>query len=220
MLLRTRLRWLSDAANQVTIVVCAVLIVIMLALSAIGIFMAALASIAEAAGVGHWFINGPLAWAYDNTRSSVVRLFLPWLGMLSITVAFKYGEHIAILALAHAMPGWAYRVAQGLNLFAIAFFGAALVWYGFEFAVDARHLYIVSDSIQISHRWTAASVPVAGLILCLHLADGVALLDERHDANVQPIQHEEPAFEPDETPSHDGKEPVSPRPVEPLEVGR
>ncbi|WP_349360346.1 TRAP transporter small permease [Stappia sp.] len=176
-----RLRQLSDAVNHATVVVCAVLLLVMLTISGLGIALSGLSSLATQAGVGHWFDEGPLAFLHDNTRSSMLRLFLPWFGMLSITVAFKYGEHIAIIALARSLPRWAARAAQGLNLAAIAIFGVALVWYGFEFAATAQHLYILSDTVQVSHRWTAAAVPVAGAILCLHLADGVGLLQQSSD---------------------------------------
>ncbi|WP_156884714.1 TRAP transporter small permease [Stappia stellulata] len=179
MTLRHRLHRISDVANKATIAVCAVLLLLMLCISAIGVALEVLASSLSAVGERDLFDGGALAWLYANTRPSVLRLFLPWFGMLSITVAFKYGEHIAILAASKALPDWGRRIAQAVNLFAVAVFAAALVWYGAEFFMGATHLFIVSETIQVSHRWTAASVPVAGFVLCLHLVDGVALLEDR-----------------------------------------
>jgi TRAP-type C4-dicarboxylate transport system permease small subunit len=66
-----------------------------------------------------------------------------------------------------------------VNLAAIGLFALALLWYGFGFFREATNLYIISPSLQVAHHWTAASVPVAGAILCLHLVDGMALLEER-----------------------------------------
>jgi TRAP-type C4-dicarboxylate transport system permease small subunit len=179
MTLRHRLHRTSDVANKATIAVCAVLLLAMLFVSALGVALELLASALSAAGRREMFDEGVLAWLYANTRPSILRLFLPWFGMLSITVAFKYGEHIAILAATRALPDWGRRVAQAVNLAAVAIFAVALVWYGAEFFLGATHLFIVSDTIQVSHRWTAAAVPVAGVVLCLHLVDGVALLEER-----------------------------------------
>ena len=62
---------------------------------------------------------------------------------------------------------------------AIALFAVALVWYGVEFASGATNVLILSDTLQVSQRWTAAAVPVAGAVLSLHLVDGLALLEER-----------------------------------------
>jgi TRAP-type C4-dicarboxylate transport system permease small subunit len=179
------LRRASDAVNRATIAACAGLLALMLVISAAGIFLELLLALFGQLGMAGLFDSGPLAFAYANTRPSLFRLFLPWLGMLSITVAFKYGEHIAIGAVARALPPWAARVAQAVNLAAIALFGMALVWYGIGFFRDATNLYIISSSLQVSHHWTAASVPVAGLILCLHLVDGMALLEERGEPGAE-----------------------------------
>lgn len=173
------LRRASDAVNRATIVVCALLLAVMLVVSAAGIVLEMGLALAHRLGQASLFDSGPLAFAYANTRPSLFRLFLPWLGMLSITVAFKYGEHIAILAVARMLPRWAARLAQGINLAAIGLFALALLWYGFGFFREASNLYIISSSLQVAHHWTAASVPVAGAILCLHLVDGMALLEER-----------------------------------------
>lgn len=154
-------------------------LLMMLCISAMGVALEVLASSLSVVGARDLFDGGVLSWLYANTRPSILRLFLPWFGMLSITVAFKYGEHIAIMVASRALPAWGLRIAQAVNLTAIAIFAAALVWYGAEFFGGATHLFIVSDTIQVSHRWTAAAVPVAGVVLCLHLVDGVALLENR-----------------------------------------
>lgn len=173
------LRRTSDTVNRATILVCAVLLAVMLLVSAAGIVLELGLALAGHFGRASLFDSGPLAFAYANTRPSLFRLFLPWLGMLSITVAFKYGEHIAILAVARLLPRWAARLAQAVNLAAIGIFAIALLWYGIGFFREATNLYIISSSLQVAHHWTAASVPVAGAILCLHLVDGMALLEER-----------------------------------------
>ena len=200
------LRRISDGVNQATIAVCAVILALMLAISAAGILLELLLALLSRIGQASLFDSGPLAFAYANTRPSLFRLFLPWLGMLSITVAFKYGEHIAIGAVARLLPRWAARLAQAINLAAIAIFGLALVWYGITFFRDATNLYIISSSLQVSHHWTAAAVPVAGLILWLHLVDGLALLEERGVLSAAMLPDEETSDVAGET--ADGREPA------------
>ena len=179
----SRLRRLSDIANQATIALCAAILLIMLTISALGITMEALHAISAGFDAESYFETGLAGWIRANTQPSFVRLFLPWLGMLSISVAFKYGEHIAIIVLARMLPRPAFLLVQAMNLSAIGLFGLALTWYGLEFLVNATHVYIVSDTIQISQRWSAAAVPVAGLLVCLHLFDGLALIERSASAD-------------------------------------
>jgi TRAP-type C4-dicarboxylate transport system permease small subunit len=179
MTLTMPLRRASDAVNRTTIAVCAVLLALMLLISAAGVALEAGLALAARTGHAELFESGILAWLYSNTRPSLFRLLLPWFAMLSITVAFKYGEHIAISALARGLPAWARGLMRGICFACIALFAVSLVWYGAGFFEHATNLYVLSDTLQVSHRWTAASVPVAGVILCVHLVDGLELLEER-----------------------------------------
>ena len=173
------LRRTSDAVNRAVIAVCAVLLAMMLVISAASVVLELGLAAAERAGRAEIFHEGALAWLYRNTRPSLFRLLLPWFAMLSITVAFKYGEHIAILTLRRGLPRAALGLVRWICFTTIALFAAALVWYGVEFASGATNVVILSDTLQVSQRWTAAAVPVAGVVLSLHLVDGLALLEER-----------------------------------------
>ncbi|MAA98288.1 MAG: hypothetical protein CMN87_12865 [Stappia sp.] len=173
------LRRTSDVVNRVVIAVCAVLLALMLVISAASVVLELALAAAERVGQAEIFHEGAFAWLYRNTRPSLFSLLLPWFAMLSITVAFKYGEHIAILALRRGLPRAALGLVRWICFTAIALFAVALVWYGVEFASGATNVLILSDTLQVSQRWTAAAVPVAGAVLSLHLVDGLALLEER-----------------------------------------
>ena len=116
-----------------------------------------------------------LSWTY-----SLARLFVPWIGMLSITVAFKAGEHVAMNMLVRSVPPAATRLLQWLSVAAVAVFAVLLVWYGWIFFIESNQTYMVSDRIQVHHRWVSACVPVTGLILLLHLPCGTRLLEPLH----------------------------------------
>ena len=176
------LRSISDGLNRAVIALCVALVVVMLALSTLGIFFETWLALAQYLGVAEWFTGGPVDWAFSHTRPSLTRLILPWVAMLSTTVAFKFGEHIAIsLAVRHLPSRW-FRAVQIVNLVAVAFFGAILVWYGYGFFVNSTQMFMVSELLQVSHKWTAASVPVAGVIMCVHLLSGVSLVELREMA--------------------------------------
>jgi TRAP-type C4-dicarboxylate transport system permease small subunit len=153
-----KLQRISDIVNMI-VTGCGVLFVVtMLVLSTIGIT--------------YQLVSGSsLTWSYSLTR-----LFLPWLAMLSVTVAFKSGEHVAIsMALKYLSPKM-LRATQLLNLTFVGLFAVALIWYGLIFFENSTQLFMVSDTLQISHKWTALSIPVCGLIMCVHLLSGVSLV--------------------------------------------
>ena len=139
---------------------------------------------------GGWDMDrggGALTWSY-----SLARLFVPWIAMLSLTVAFKRGEHIAMAMLLTRTPRAFRRFAQIVSLVLIGLFGVALAWFGAEFFIGSNQLFMISDFLQLSHKWVTAAVPVSGVILCVHLADGAALLGT--DAAIDgPIDAEERA---------------------------
>lgn len=156
------LRTLSDAVNRLAIAACVACVLAMLAISFAGFFYMALTGQA-------------LSWTY-----SLARLFVPWIGMLSITVAFKAGEHVAMNMLVRRVPPAAARLLQWLSVAAVGVFAVLLVWHGWIFSIESNQTYMVSDRIQVHHRWVSACVPVTGLILLLHLPCGTRLLEPVH----------------------------------------
>jgi TRAP-type C4-dicarboxylate transport system permease small subunit len=168
-----------------------VLLALMLVISAASVALEFGLALAERAGRAELFHDGALAWLYRNTRPSLFSLLLPWFAMLSVTVAFKYGEHIAILALRRGLPRVALGFVRWICFTCIALFAVGLAWYGVEFTRSAGNVLILSDTLQVSQRWTAASVPVAGVVLSLHLVDGLALLEERGVLSLEePVEEE------------------------------
>jgi TRAP-type C4-dicarboxylate transport system permease small subunit len=151
-------RRLSDGLDRAVIALCVALVAAMLLVS--------LAGIAWQTATGH-----ALSWTY-----SVARMLIPWIGMLSVTCAFKQGEHIAMTMLLARAPRPVIVAAEALGVLSIAAFAAALAWTGAGFFAESGQLVMVSDAIQVSDRWVNAAVPVSGLVLLVHVAHGTALL--------------------------------------------
>ncbi len=151
----------SDGLDKAVVIVCAGLVLAMLGISMVGIFY-------------QFVLSDPLSWTY-----SLARLVLPWLAMLSLTVAFKRGEHVAMAMLARRLPAPLGRAVGIVNFCLFGLFGLALLWYGTHFFINSTQLFMVSDFLQVSHRWVVAAVPISGLVLCAHLLSGPDLLTER-----------------------------------------
>ncbi len=153
-----KLQRISDIVNIIAIVFGVLFVVTMLVLSTIGITY-------------QLVLGRSLTWSYSLTR-----LFLPWLALLSVTVAFKSGEHVAISMAIRYLSPKLLRATQFLNLVLVGLFAVALVWYGLVFFENSTQLFMVSETLQVSHKWTALSIPVCGLIMCVHLLSGVSLV--------------------------------------------
>ncbi|GAB2714438.1 TRAP transporter small permease [Halomonas garicola] len=155
----TPLRRLSDWVNQAAIVLCVACVLVMLGIS-------------FTAFTYKLFTGSSLSWTY-----SLARLFLPWIGFLSMTISLRYGEHVAMTLLVRTLPRALLKLAAALCLGVIALFGALLLWYGWGYFESARQVYMVSDQIQVSAKFTAVVLPLSGAIILLHLVQGFALLE-------------------------------------------
>ncbi len=104
----TPLRRVSDLVNQVAIVVCVGCILAMLGIS-------------FTAFIYKLMTGSALSWTY-----SLARLFLPWIGFLSMTISLRYGEHVAMTLLVRSLPRVMVQVAAGLCLAVIGLFALML----------------------------------------------------------------------------------------------
>ena len=161
-MLISRLRAISDRVNKAAVFACVACLLAMLSISFTGFF--------------YMIVTGEaLSWTY-----SLARLFIPWIGMLSITVAFYRGEHVAMHMLSRFVPATVQALLRLLVMASVTLFALMLVWYGWSFFVSTTQYYMVSDQIQIHGRWVAACVPVSGVVLLTHLAHGARLHEPEH----------------------------------------
>lgn len=155
-----RLKHLSAHLNMAVTGFCALLLASMLGISFSGALYQAI-------------FGEALSWTY-----SLARQFVPWIALLSITVAFHHGEHVAMTLITKSLPPFPRMVLQLATVAAIGVLGLVLLIAGFQFTVESDQLVMISDRLQFSQRWVAASLPVTGAIMLIHLVVGRALLEE------------------------------------------
>ena len=109
---RSRAERFSDAVNRLALFICVVCVLSMLSISFVGFF--------------YMVITGEaLSWTY-----SLARLFIPWIGMLSITVAFHGGEHVAMSMVPRLAPRSLAVAMRYAVLASVAVFAGLLLWLG------------------------------------------------------------------------------------------
>ncbi len=124
-------------------------------------------------GTSYQLLTGDaLSWTY-----SLARQFVPWIGLLSITVAFKHADHVAVNMLAPRLPRSVARVMQQIVVASIAVFAVLMIWQGMRFWFESTQLVMISDQLQISQRWVVASVPAMGVVMLIHSIAGHRLLE-------------------------------------------
>jgi len=150
---------ISEVVNHIVTAFCVGCVVAMLGISVTGAI--------------YMVITGDaLSWTY-----SLSRLFIPWLGLLSISVAFRRGEHIAMNSLMEILPRPIGLAARAANYVIVGIFALLLIWYGAHYFLDSRDYIMVSDQIQIHSRWVASAVPVTGVVILVHVLCGVNIFD-------------------------------------------
>lgn len=150
---------ISDVLNYVVTAFCVGCVLAMLGISV--------------TGAVYMVITGDaLSWTY-----SLARLFIPWLGLLSITVAFRRGEHIAMNSLMEILPRPIGLAARAANYVIVGIFAMLLIWYGANYFINSRDYFMVSDQIQIHSRWVAIAIPITGAVILVHVLCGVNLFD-------------------------------------------
>ncbi len=150
---------ISSGVDAAVTAFCVGCILVMLSISFIGFFYMVITGAA-------------LSWTY-----SLARLFIPWLGLLSLTVAFRRGEHIAMTSFRDLFPARVVSVIKGLNYVIVGLFAVLLIWFGYDYAAGSRDYFMVSDQIQIHSRWVTSAVPITGLVLLIHVLCGARLFD-------------------------------------------
>ncbi|MEZ0467892.1 TRAP transporter small permease [Phaeobacter sp. SYSU ZJ3003] len=150
----------SARLNVIVTFVCAALLVLMLCISFSGALYQAI-------------VGEALSWTY-----SLARQFVPWIALLSITVALREGEHVAMKMVINAMPAFPFKVLQAITIAALGVLGLVLLVAGIQFTIESDQLVMISDQLQFSQRWVTASLPVSGAVILIHLTAGRALIEE------------------------------------------
>jgi len=117
-----------------------------------------------------YVLGMPLAWSF-----TLLKVLTVWGVMLSISVALKSGEHVAVEGVVRLLPRRYQKIVLMFGYLLIALYMVALVWQGFLLLMKPQGMILV---LNISYRWVLASVPVTAAIQLAHLLTSPLIIQE------------------------------------------
>jgi C4-dicarboxylate transporter DctQ subunit len=109
-------------------------------------------------------MESSLSWSEELARYLFV-----WVIFIGTSVAVRRGQHIAMTAIAEALPEPVRSFATALALIAFISFLLLLVWACIPLIANAR--FTVSSELEIPIAWVYAAAPIGSLLSVLHLVN-------------------------------------------------
>jgi len=117
-----------------------------------------------------YVLGRPIVWSF-----TLLKVLTVWGVILSISVAFKSGEHVAVEGVVRLLPRKYQRIVLLIGYLFIALYMIVLVWQGLLLLMKPQGTILV---LNISYRWILASVPVTAAIHLVHLLVSPLIIQE------------------------------------------
>lgn len=113
--------------------------------------------------VARYVFTAPTIWAEELSR-----LFLVWGTFAGAAALVHRRDHIRITVLTDALPQGARSTLEIVSLLAVAAFGLAITYYGFEIAYDSWSRGRTAGSmLDLPLSWSQFAVPAGALLLAV-----------------------------------------------------
>jgi TRAP-type C4-dicarboxylate transport system permease small subunit len=139
----------------------------LLAETLVGVLMAAMILDIFVQVVFRYGLESSLSWSEELARYLFV-----WVIFVGASVAVRRNQHIAMTAIAAALPEPLRSFATALAHVAFIAFLLLLAWACIPLIVNAR--FTVSSELEIPIAWVYAAAPIGALLSVLHLVNRLA----------------------------------------------
>ncbi|MGR3463009.1 MAG: TRAP transporter small permease [Roseovarius sp.] len=137
-------------------------------LAVVGMFVTVMIQV-----IARYGFSSPPIWTED-----VARYMMVWTGLLGATLSFKtHSDAVLLASIFPARPHWLGRVAEAIRTAAVLTFVLPVVYFcfiglrgGFARGYLARQAALTMDTLGIAMAWIAVIVPLAMIIILVHLA--------------------------------------------------
>lgn len=125
--------------------------------------LAVMAALVFANVVLRYVFGMSLSWVEELTRYMMI-----WLAWLGAGLALREGAHIAIDTLQQSLPEAAARIVRVVVLLIMAIFFAALLWFGWRYAMFAWRQQ--TAVLRLPAGLIYLAIPIGSALMLLHLA--------------------------------------------------
>lgn len=141
--------------------------------------------------IARYVFSSPPVWTEDVARYAMV-----WTGLLGATLSFKtHADAVLMDSVFPKRPHILGLVAEGIQTAAVLTFVVPVVYFcfvglkgGFAKGYIARQSGLTADTLGIPMSWISISVPIAMIVILLHLAARWAVYEAEND---NPVTHTE-----------------------------
>lgn len=139
--------------------------------------------------VARYIFASPPPWTED-----VARYMMVWTGMMGATLSFKTGTDAVLMdSILPPRPSWLGWLSDCIHALAVLTFIGPVIWFSLfsirgEFGRGylGRQAGLTSESLGIPMVWISCIVPVAMIIIAIHLAAHMVTGNIRRLRNDQP----------------------------------
>lgn len=144
--------------------------------------------------IARYVFSSPPVWTEDVARYAMV-----WTGLFGATLSFKtHADAVLMESVFPKRPHILGLVAEGIQTAAVLTFVLPVVYFcfvglkgGFAKGFIARQSGLIADTLGIPMSWISISVPIAMIVILLHLAARWAALPDKAENLTAPVEQGE-----------------------------
>lgn len=137
--------------------------------------------------IARYIFSSPPVWTEDVARYAMV-----WTGLLGATLSFKtHADAVLMESVFPKRPHVLGLVAEGIQTAAVLTFVLPVIYFcfiglkgGFAKGYIARQSGLTADTLGIPMSWISISVPIAMIVILVHLAARWAAFEEDPQSSV------------------------------------
>lgn len=148
----SKLKFISDKADKVSLFIAAAMVLAILFVSLYGAFF-------------RYILQSPRPWPLP-----VGRVFMIWSASIGIATSLKRGQHMGVEGFVNVLPEKWEIILRYVGYLFVLLFVLILFWFGIWQTILAKDMYMITARTRISYRWLNAAIPFGAGLQLIHLS--------------------------------------------------
>lgn len=123
-----------------------------------------------------YVFNDSLVWSEEVARYALI-----WSAMIGAAVAYRRGDHAAVVSLVARLPAALQVITARAVHLTVFGFSAALTWYGWQLTMRNFERNQLSSALEIDIAWVNLAIPVGGLLIMIAAIEGMFAATKAHE---------------------------------------